>query len=275
MYRTKPTKMPQLLRELVLYDEKRLFQLFVARFLTVVQLGNLCRTSKDFCGMLTQCVPFSRDLQDEHLQDAFVVRLVNANLQALLRKIVDGNHMVIPGLDLEEDITISLHQAMEGFLPGRMLGCLARGASLSALVFGGAVMSRFRDVSEVVAAETWIQGVFEDPATGMHHDGVPALMRSLFCFARTQEGLGRSQTIVKLLVLLGADPNIRLNSQGGQERSRHGSTPLLLAVEQGQAMAVESLVKANADPNAQDPWGRCAVELVEYHGKNEMVEVYT
>jgi hypothetical protein len=241
-----------MLRLLVLCD-KMLFQLCVARFLTVVQLGNLCRTSKDFCGMLIQSVPFSRDLQDEHLQDALVVRLVNANLQDLLRKIVDGNHVVIPGLDLEEDITISLHQAMEGFLPGRMLGCLARGASLSALVFGGAVMSRFRDVSEVVAAETWIQGVFEDPATGMHHDGVPALMRSLFCFAQTQEGLGRSQTIVKLLVLLGADPNIRLNSQGGQERSRHGSTPLLLAVEQGQAMAVESLVKANADPNAQDP----------------------
>ena len=92
--------------------------------------------------MLIPCVPFSRDLQDEHLQDAFVVRLVNANLQALLRKIVDGNHMVIPGLDLEEDITISLHQAMEGFLPGRMLGCLARGASLSALVFRHVEVSR-------------------------------------------------------------------------------------------------------------------------------------
>ena len=86
--------------------------------------------------MLIPCVPFSRDLQDEHLQDAFVVRLVNANLQALLRKIVDGNHMVIPGLDLEEDITISLHQAIEGFLPGRMLGCLARGASLSGWCLG-------------------------------------------------------------------------------------------------------------------------------------------
>jgi hypothetical protein len=236
---TERTQMPRLLRELVLYDEKRLFQLFVARFLTVVQLGNLFLTSKDFCGMLIPCVPFSRDLRDEHLQDAIVVRLVNANLQALLRKIVDGNHMVIPGLDLEEDINISLHRAIEGFLPGRMLGCLARGASLSALVFGGAVMSMFRDVSEVLAAETWIQGVFQDPATGMHHDGVPALMRSLFCFPRTEEGLGRSQTIVKLLVLLGADPNIRLNSQGGQERCRHGSTPLLLAVEQGPAAGLE------------------------------------
>ena len=74
-YRTKPTKM---LRLLVLCDDKMLFQLCVARFLTVVQLGNLCRTSKDFCGMLIPRVPFSRDLQDEHLQDAFVVRLVNA-----------------------------------------------------------------------------------------------------------------------------------------------------------------------------------------------------
>jgi hypothetical protein len=203
--------------------------------LTVVQLRNLLLTSKDFRGLFIPCVPFSRDLLDEQLQDAFVVRLVNANHQALLRKIVDGNHMIIPGLDLEEDITISLHQAIEGFLPGRMLACLARGASLSALVFGGAVMLTFCDVSEVLAAETWIQGVFQDPATGMHYDGVPALMRSLFCFARTEEGIGRSQTIVKLLVLLGADPNIRLNSQGGQERSRHGSTPLLLALEQGTA----------------------------------------
>ena len=62
----------------------------------------------------------------------------------------------------------------------------------------------------------------------------------------------RRQTTETLLLLLGADPNVRINSVGGQESSRHGSTVLIVAIQEGLTMTAETPVKANADPNLQD-----------------------
>jgi hypothetical protein len=244
-----------MLREVVLCDEGMLFRLFVARFLTAAQLRSLCQTSKDFSGTFLLCVLSCRDLVDEQLQHAFVARLVKANKRALLQKIVQGNHMIISGLEQAEDITIALHQSVDHYQLGRTVGCLASGASLSALVFGGAVMSKFCNVSQDDTG-TWMQGAYVDEASGDRHEGVNVLVRALFGYGadgRAEEAKNRRQTTAQLLLLLGADPNIRLNSRCGQESSRHGSTPLLLAVEQGQTIAVEGLLKANADHNAKDP----------------------
>ena len=55
------------------------FCLFVARFLTVAQLRNLCQASKDFSGTFLLCVLSCRDLVDGQLQHAFVARLVKAS----------------------------------------------------------------------------------------------------------------------------------------------------------------------------------------------------
>jgi hypothetical protein len=125
-----------MLRELVRCNESMLFRLFFTRFLTVAQLRNLCQTSKDFSGTFLLCVLSCRDLIDEQLQHALVARLVKANKRTLLQTIVQGNHMTITGLEQGEDITIALHQSVDYYRLGRTVGCLASGASLSALVFG-------------------------------------------------------------------------------------------------------------------------------------------
>ena len=75
-----------------------------------VRLRNLCQTSKDPSGTFLLCVLSCRDLIDEQLQHAFVARLVKANKRTLLRKIVQGNNMIITGLEQGQDITIALHQ---------------------------------------------------------------------------------------------------------------------------------------------------------------------
>ena len=129
-----------MLREVVLCNEGMLFSLYVAPFFTVAQLRSLCQTSKDFCGTFLLSVLSCRDLIDEQLQHALVARLVKANKRTLLQTIVQGNHMTITGLEQGEDITIALHQSVDQYQLGRTVGCLASGASLSALVFGGAVM---------------------------------------------------------------------------------------------------------------------------------------
>ena len=107
-----------MLREVVLCNESMLFRLFVARFLTVAQLQNLCQTSKDFSGTFLLCVLSCRDLIDEQLQHAFVARLVKANKRTLLQKIVQDNHMIITVLEQGEDITIALHQSVEQYQLG-------------------------------------------------------------------------------------------------------------------------------------------------------------
>jgi hypothetical protein len=76
---------------------------------------------------------------------------------------------------------------------------------------------------------------------------------------RAEEAKNRRQTTAKLLLLLGADPNVRINS-GGQESSRHGSTALFVTIQEGLTMTAETLVKANADPNLQD-----AVSIYNIH----------
>jgi hypothetical protein len=229
--------------------------------LTVAQLRSLCQTSKDFSGTFLLCVLSCRDLVDEQLQHAFVARLVNANKRALLQKIVQGNHMIIPGLG--EDIEIALHQSVDQYQLGRTVGCLASGASLSALVFGGAVMLKFCNVSEDDTG-TWIQGAYVDEASGDRNEGVNVLVRALFGYGklsasgvmyygrRAEEAKNRRQTTAKLLLLLGADPNARINSEGGQDSSRHGSTALIVAIDEGLTTTAETLVKANADPNLQN-----------------------
>jgi hypothetical protein len=243
-----------MLREVVLCDEGMLFRLFVARFLTAAQLRSLCQTSKDFSGTFLLCVLSCRDLVDEQLQHAFVARLVKANKRALLQKIVQGNHMIISGLEQAEDITIALHQSVDHYQLGRTVGCLASGASLSALVFGGAVMSKFCNVSQDDTG-TWIQGAYVDEASGDRHEGVNVLVRALFGYGadgRAEEAKNRRQTTAQLLLLLGADQNARINSAGGQESRRHGSTALIVAIQKGLTMTAETLVEANADPNLQD-----------------------
>ncbi len=237
------------MRDLVLSNEGMLFRLYFTRFLTAEQLRSLCQTSKDFSGTFLLCVLFCRDLVDEQLQRAFVARLVKANKRTLLQKIVQGNHMIITGLELREDITIALHQSVDQYQLGRTVGCLASGASLSALVFGGAVMLKFCNVSQD-DTKTWIQGAYVDEASGDRHEGVNVLVRALFGYDNDDDD-GR-QTTAKLLLLLGADPDARFNSEGGQWISRHGSTALIVAVEEGLTMTTETLVKANADPNLQD-----------------------
>jgi hypothetical protein len=259
-----------MLREVVLCNESMLFRLFVARFLTAAQLRRLCQTSKDFSGTFLLCVLSCRDLVDEQLQHAFVARLVKANKRAVLQKIVQGNHMIIPGLEQAEDITIALHQSVDHYQLGRTVGCLASGASLSALVFGGAVMLKFCNVSQNDTG-TWIQGSYVDEASGDRHEGVNVLVRALFGYGtddddesedpdenededgRAEEAKNRRQTTAQLLLLLGADPNARINSVGGQESSRHGSTALIVAIAEGLTMTADTLVEANADPNLQDP----------------------
>jgi hypothetical protein len=254
-----------MLREVVLCNESMLFRLFVARFLTAAQLRSLCQTSKDFSGTFLLCVLSCRDLVDEQLQHAFVARLVKANKQTLLQKIVQGNHMIIRGLEQAEDITIALHQSVDRYQLGRTVGCLASGASLSALVFGGAVMLKFCNVSQDDTG-TWIQGAYVDKASGDRHEGVNVLVRALFGYGnesedhdenedadgRAEEAKKRRQTTAQLLLLLGADPNARINSAGGQESRRHGSTALIVAIDGGLTMTAETLVEANADPNLQD-----------------------
>jgi hypothetical protein len=243
-----------MLQDLVLCNEGMLFQSSVSRFLTVAQLRNLCQTSKDFSRTFLLCVLSCRDLIDEQLQHAFVARLVKANKRALLQKIVKGNNMIIPGLEQEEDITIALHQSVDHYQLGRTVGCLASGASRSALVFGGAVMSKFCNVSQDDTG-TWIQGAYVDEASGDRHEGVNVLVRALFGYdadGRAEEAKNRRQTTAQLLLLLGADPNARINSVGGQESRRHGSTALIVAIAEGLTTTAETLVKANADPNLQD-----------------------
>jgi hypothetical protein len=258
-----------MLRDLVLCDESMLFRLFVARFLTAAQLRSLCQTSKDFSGTFLLCVLSCRDLVDEQLQHAFVARLVKAKKRALLQKIVHGNHMIIPGLQQGEDMTIALHQSVDRYQLGRTVGCLASGASLSALVFGGAVMLKFCNVSQD-DTRTWIQGAYVDEASGDRHEGVNVLVRALFGYGhddddesedhdenedadgRAEEAKNRRQTTAQLLLLLGADPNARINSVGGQESRRNGSTVLIVAIQEGLTTTAETLVKANADPNLQD-----------------------
>jgi hypothetical protein len=223
-----------MLREVVLCNESMLFRLFVARFLTVAQLRSLCQTSKDFSGTFLLCVLSCRDLVDEQLQHAFVARLVKANKRTLLRKIVQGNYMIITGLDQVEDITIALHQSVDQYQLGRTVGCLASGASLSALVFGGAVMLKLCNVSQDQTG-TWIQGAYVDEASGDLHEGVNVLVRALFGYGndaddesedqnetedqdgRAEEAENRRQTTATLLLLLGADPNVQINSVRGQE----------------------------------------------------------
>ena len=201
------------------------------------------------------------------MQHAFVARLVKAKKRALLQKIVHGNHMIIPGLEQGEDMTIALHQSVDRYQLGRTVGCLASGASLSALVFGGAVMLKFCNVSQD-QTETWIQGAYVDDASGDRHEGVNVLVRALFGYnhdeddenedqdehedadGRAEEAKNRRQTTAKLLLLLGADPNVRINSAGGQESRRQGSTALMGAIQEGLTMTAETLVKANADPVA-------------------------
>jgi hypothetical protein len=175
-----------------------------------------------------------RDLVDEQLQHAFVARLVKANKRTLLRKIVQGNYMIITGLDQVEDITIALHQSVDQYQLGRTVGCLASGASLSALVFGGAVMLKLCNVSQDQTG-TWIQGAYVDEASGDLHEGVNVLVRALFGYGndaddesedqnetedqdgRAEEAENRRQTTATLLLLLGADPNVQINSVRGQE----------------------------------------------------------
>ena len=105
--------MKKMLQDLVLINERMLFRCFVARFLTVAQLRNLCQTSKDFSGTFHLCVLSCHDLIDEHLQHVFVARIVKDNKQTLLQKIVQGNHMIIPAFEQGEDITITLHQSVD------------------------------------------------------------------------------------------------------------------------------------------------------------------
>jgi hypothetical protein len=177
--------------------------------------------------------------------------------------------MIISGLEQAEDITIALHQSVDQYQLGRTVGCLASGASLSALVFGGAFMSKFCNVSQGDTG-TWMQGAYVDEASGDRHEGVNVLVRALFGYGnddddesedhdenedadgRAEEAKNRRQTTAQLLLLLGADPNARINSVGGQESSRHGSTALIVAIAEGLTMIAETLVEANADPNLQD-----------------------
>jgi hypothetical protein len=258
-----------MLREVILCDESMLFRLYFARFLTVAQLRSLCQTSKDFSGTFLLCVFSCRDLVDEQLQHAFVARLVKGNKRTILQKIVQGNHMSIHGLEQGQDITIALHQSVDHYQLGRTVGCLASGASLSTLVFGGAVMLKFCNVSQD-QTRTWIQGAYEDEDSGDRHEGVNVLVRALFGYGnsdddesedqdenededgRAEEAINRRQTTAQLLLLLGADPNVRINSVGGQESRRHGSTALIVAIDKGLTTTAETLVKANADPNVQD-----------------------
>jgi hypothetical protein len=166
-------------------------------------------------------------------------------------------------------MTIALHQSVDHYQLGRTVGCLASGASLSSLVFGGAVMLKFCNVSQD-DTRTWIQGAYVDEASGDRHEGVNVLVRALFGYGtddddesedpdenededgRAEEAKNRRQTTAQLLLLLGADPNARINSVGGQESSWHGSTTLIVAIEEGLTTTAETLVKANADPNLQD-----------------------
>ena len=133
----------------------------------------------------------------------------------------------------------------------------------------GAVMVKFCNVSQDQTG-TWIPGANADEDSGDLHEGVNVLVRALFGYgnddddesedqdenkdedARAVEAINRRQTTAKLLLLLGADPNVRIISVGGQECSRHGSTALIVAIEKGLTMMAETLVKANADPNLQD-----------------------
>jgi hypothetical protein len=181
-----------MLRDLVLCNNSMLFRLFVARFLTAAQLRSLCQTSKDFSGTFLLCVLSCRDLVDEQLQHAFVARLVKANKRALLQKIVQGNHMIIPRLEQGEDITIALHQSVDQYQLGRTVGCLASGASLSALVFGGAVMLKLCNVSEDQTG-TWIQGAYVDEASGDRHEGVNVLVRALFGYGNDADDESEDQ----------------------------------------------------------------------------------
>ena len=87
-----------MLRNIVLCNERMLFRLFVARFLTVAQLRSLYQTIKDFSGTFLLFMLSCRDLVDEQLQHAFVAQLVKATQRTLLRKMVQGNHMIITGL---------------------------------------------------------------------------------------------------------------------------------------------------------------------------------
>jgi hypothetical protein len=82
---------------------------------------------------------------------------------------------------------------------------------------------------------TWIQGAYVDEASGDLHEGVNVLVRALFGYGndaddesedqnetedqdgRAEEAENRRQTTATLLLLLGADPNVQINSVRGQE----------------------------------------------------------
>jgi ankyrin repeat protein len=89
-----------------------------------------------------------------------------------------------------------------------------------------------------------------------------------FCarFIVTQEGTKDVADVadvltMQLLLFLAADTNIISMSPDGQERQRHGSTPLHLAITERDTKTVQNLIKANADPDVQDADGKTALQL--------------
>jgi len=248
-----------MLLDVALGDDGMLFRLFCVRFFTLEQLWKLCQTSKGLYGIFRPCVVFCRNLKDCQLQDAFITRLINADQQGILQQIVEGKHILVQGVDHEENINIALHKAVDQFDLPRVLACLVCGANINALVSGHAAQA---------------------------HAGVQALLRAFFppgghatpapAVTGGEETKGRIQTAVKLLLFLKADPNIILMSPGAESmpasRGHAGCSPLHLAIIKEHTTTVETLVKAKADPNVRDEKGNTPLHLSAAKGDTKAAE---